>query len=63
MVKSSIILQMDGQDIGFVECFRAVGAFSHTIGNSVIQTCCTECVAASLECPILELFPTDGAKR
>lgn len=54
---------MGGHDVHFVERLRAVGAFSHAVGDTVLHTVVAEEMAASLEDRVFEVLSADGAKR
>jgi len=47
-------------DVHFIERFRAVGTFSHAVGDSIFHAVVAEKMAASLKDGVFEVRSTDG---
>jgi hypothetical protein len=50
---------MDGHHIRFIERLRAIGAFTHAIGDTILNTAFAECVPTNFDGGVLKLVPTD----
>jgi hypothetical protein len=57
------ILHMGGHDIHLIKCLGAIRALSHAVADSVFHTIVAEKMTTGLQNCVLEVFPTDGAKR
>lgn len=53
---------MDCQDVRLVERLQAIGALSHAVGNTILNTVVAEGVSASLERRVLEVVSATGAQ-
>lgn len=54
---------MGSHDIHLVKRFRTVWAFSHAVGNAVLNTIVAEEMPTSLQDSVLEILSTNGTER